>query len=196
MNIGTKSILFGVHQFLIHPWFVALAWWKLYGFPCDIPLWASFFVHDIGYYGKPNLDGEEGETHPELGAKIMNKLFDSARNPYGGRYWYFLCLLHSRFYSKKLGVPFSRLCVADKLAVYLTPRWLYLIQANLTGEIKEYMQGKNARTPSRNKSQWEWITDVQEYCKAWALEHKDGKIDEWTGTKRDLIITESDKGAK
>src|SRR5687767_14998869 len=28
MKIGTKSILFGTHKFLIHPLFFAYAWWK------------------------------------------------------------------------------------------------------------------------------------------------------------------------
>lgn len=188
MRIGTKSVLFGVHQFAIHPWFVAWAWWKLYGFPLDLPLWVAFFVHDIGYWGKPNMDGTEGETHPELGAKIVSKLFDSNRSPYGRRHGYFLCLLHSRFYAKKLGLPFSKLCVADKLAIALTPKWLYLIQANLTGEIQEYMKGSGRWTPAGDRSQWKWLDDVQRYCKAWAYEHKDCKPDTWTGTKRDLAL--------
>ncbi len=76
MKIGTKSVLFGAHQFLIHPLFVALAWWQLYGFPWDVRLWVAFFVHDLGYIGKPNMDGEEGEEHPWLGAVIMGRLFD------------------------------------------------------------------------------------------------------------------------
>jgi hypothetical protein len=79
MKIGTKSVLFGAHQFAIHPWFVALAWWKLYGFPWDPRLWVAFFVHDLGYIGKPNMDGPEGEAHPEFGAAAMS-LFD--RKPY------------------------------------------------------------------------------------------------------------------
>lgn len=76
MKIGTRSILFGAHQFLIHPLFVALAWWRLYGFPWDPRLWVAFLVHDLGYWGKPNMDGPEGEDHPRLGASIMGKLFD------------------------------------------------------------------------------------------------------------------------
>src|SRR3990167_10895950 len=52
LTIGTKSVLFGAHQFLIHPWFVAWAWWKLYGFPFDPRLWVAFYVHDIGCLGK------------------------------------------------------------------------------------------------------------------------------------------------
>ena len=60
MNIGIKSVLFGAHQFLIHPWFVAWGWWTLYGFPFDPRLWVAFFVHGLGYIGKPNMDGPEG----------------------------------------------------------------------------------------------------------------------------------------
>ena len=76
MRVGTKSVLFGAHQFLIHPFILAIAWWRLYGFPWDIRLWVAFFVHDLGYIGKPNMDGPEGESHPELGANIMHFLFD------------------------------------------------------------------------------------------------------------------------
>jgi hypothetical protein len=31
MTVGTRSVLYGAHQFAIHPWFVAAAWWRLYG---------------------------------------------------------------------------------------------------------------------------------------------------------------------
>jgi hypothetical protein len=71
MKIGTKSVLFGAHCFFLHPWFVALGWWKLYGFPLDLRLWFAFFLHDIGYLGKTNMDGPEGERHVEVGAQIM-----------------------------------------------------------------------------------------------------------------------------
>lgn len=76
MKIGTKSVLFGAHQFLLHPIFVAVAWWHLYGFPWAPRLWVAFIVHDLGYLGKPNMDGKEGESHPHLGAQIMGWLFD------------------------------------------------------------------------------------------------------------------------
>lgn len=76
MKIGTKSLLFGAHQFAIHPIFVFLGWWKLYGFPRDPRLWVVFLVHDWGYWGKPNMDGEEGEEHIWAGAKICGWLFD------------------------------------------------------------------------------------------------------------------------
>jgi hypothetical protein len=76
MKVGTKSVLYGAHCFLLHPWFVAAGWRRLYGFPWDPRLWVAFFVHDLGYWGKPNMDGPEGELHPFLGAKIMGRLFD------------------------------------------------------------------------------------------------------------------------
>src|SRR5258708_21448786 len=116
MRTGTKSVLFGFHKFLIHPLFVARAWSILYGFPVDPRLWLAFFVHDLGYIGKVNMDDEAGETHPELGAKIMSVF---------GKEWRDLVLLHSRYYSKRLGRPVSKLCVADKLGITLYPYWLW-----------------------------------------------------------------------
>lgn len=86
MKVGTKSVLFGAHCFFLHPWFVALAWWKMYGFPFDPRLWVAFFVHDLGYIGKPNMDGPEGETHPKLGAAIM-RLFDMKPCDWEWREW-------------------------------------------------------------------------------------------------------------
>jgi hypothetical protein len=83
--------LFGAHQFLLHPLFLAVAWTKLYGFPMDPRLWAAFFLHDVGYIGKENLDGAEGETHPELGGRIMAVLF--------GESWGEFTKLHSRFFA-------------------------------------------------------------------------------------------------
>jgi hypothetical protein len=222
MKIGTKSVLFGVHCFLIHPIFVFIAWWKLYGFPFDPRLWVAFFVHDIGYLEKPNMDGKEGETHVELGAKIM-AIFDyqfmiknihhiyfhypkytrlgykmifaykgyvlAKRNT---KKWSDFSKYHSRFYAKKDNKQPSKLCIADKLAICITPTWLYLFQANLTGEIKEYMAcsyskeqgsgGLNAVDKLRltSKNQKEWITGVKLYMHRWVILHKDGKEDTWT----------------
>lgn len=167
MKIGTKSVLFGAHCFLIHPWFVVAAWWKLYGFPWDPRLWIAFFVHDLGYIGKPNMDGPEGETHVELGARIMGWLFDRGEiyiniqtdlYAYDNgprrifhlsgftlikgtkRKWEDLARYHSRYYAKKDARQPSRLCMADKLAISLEPAWLYLPRVNWSGEIHEYMK--------------------------------------------------------
>lgn len=129
MKVGTKSILFGAHAFWLHPWFVALAWWKLYGFPWDPRLWVAFFVHDLGYVGSPNMDGYQGERHPYFGARIM-KVF--------GTYWYLFTWRHSRFLCRQAKVKPSKLCWADKYAFVLTPWWLYIPMTRATGEIREY----------------------------------------------------------
>lgn len=192
LPVGTRSVLLGAHCFFLHPWFVAWAWWKLYGFPWDPRLWVAFFVHDLGYIGKPNMDGEEGETHPLLGARIMGWLFD---DPYcrdcGLRFhcectnqkWRNFALLHSRYYAKRLGKPYSRLCVADKLATALTPSWLYLPMVNLTGEIHEYL--KNAKNADDfSQRQGEWHQQLQEYMRKWVAAHRDGAPDTWTSENR------------
>jgi hypothetical protein len=196
VKIGTKSVLFGAHQFLIHPWFVAWAWWKLYGFPIDPRLWVSFFVHDLGYWGKPNMDGPEGERHVEFGAWVMHLLFDKWwRGPFGGESawrWHNFTMYNSRFYAKRDGQPHSRLCVADKLAIALTPAWLYLPLARMTGEIHEYMGlAKDAGAASKYASmniwspqQRQWYLNVQEYLRRWVNEHKDGREDSWTPNQR------------
>ena len=184
MRIGTKSVLFGAHCFFLHPWFVAMGWWKLYGFPFDPRLWCAFFLHDIGYLGKPNMDGKEGEAHVEFGTKVMAFIF--------GQKWGDFCRYHSRFYAKKDGRNPSLLCIADKLAITLTPAWLYLPMVNWTGEIKEYMamsvqngNTKYAFMSIDHKSQREWYANMQAYLVRWVAEHKDGKEDTWTPVHRE-----------
>jgi hypothetical protein len=216
MKIGTKSVLFGAHQFLIHPVFVALAWWKLYGFPWDPRLWIAFFVHDLGYLGKPNMDGPEGEGHVWLGARIMSFLFDwsddeTADHAVGyddrgkvvviGR-WGKFSLYHSRFHAKRRGEPFSKLCVADKLSVALEPWWLYLPRVILSGEIREYMEASRSAALGRDKipggkyqgepqctdrgeieglgPRRAWHKVMTNYCRKWAITHKDCRPDNWT----------------
>jgi len=179
MKIGTRSVLFGVHCFLIHPWFVALGWWCTYGFPFDPRLWVAFFVHDLGYFGKPNMDGDEGELHPYFGAKIMS-IF--------GKKWELFTLYHSRFLAKKNNEQFSKLCIADKMAIVVTPWWLYLPFALLTGEIHEYRKNAEKLNPGSGAtyatSNKEWYLSVQKYIKSWIDEHKDGRVDTWTSAKK------------
>lgn len=181
MNIGTKSVLFGYHCFLLHPFFVLTAWIKLYGFPWNPLLWLSFFVHDLGYIGKPNMDGKEGEIHPHWGACVMG-IF--------GKKWFDFSLYHSRFLAKKEGAHFSKLCVADKLAIVITPNWLYLPMVNWTGEIKEYMKdaaiNSNGEIPIQD-SQLLWINSVKIYVLKWVNEHKELKNDNWTVSDRSVF---------
>ena len=121
MTIGTRSVLYGAHCAVLHPWFLAVAWYKLYGFPWDVRLWASFCLHDIGYISKPNMDGCEGETHVELGAKIMGLLF--------GESWAAFTAAHSRYWAKRNGRQFSRLCVADIHVSHLSREKTVLLSA-------------------------------------------------------------------
>lgn len=136
MTVGTKSLLFGVHQFLWHPFTVALAWRRRY------KKWPNFFesltilVHDWGYWGCDNMDGFSGKQHPRAGAYIMFQLTRSWTAPDYKYHW--LALGHSRWMAKGYGMPPSALCNPDKESVLFDPRWFYLLRATLSGEIKEY----------------------------------------------------------
>lgn len=175
MKIGTKSVLYGAHCAIIHPWFVALAWWKLYGFPFDPRLWIAFFVHDLGYIGKPNMDGKEGEAHPYWGACLMGFLF--------GKKWFDFTLYHSRFLAKRNNAQYSKLCVADKYAFILTPRWLYLPMVNWTGEIYEYMKHANRgryKGMAIAECQKDWHESVKNHLFIWVLNYREIKPDTCT----------------
>jgi hypothetical protein len=128
MKTGTKSLIFGIHQVFIHPVVVYKAWKHLYGKPNFKEL-ICIIVHDWGYFRKPNLDGKEGTTHPELGAKIADFLF--------GKQYYNLCICHSRHYARRLDKEPSKLCWADKLSLAFESKKFYLLRARLSGEIKE-----------------------------------------------------------
>jgi hypothetical protein len=216
MKLGTKSILFGAHAFWLHPWFVARAWWKLYGFPWDPRLWVAFFVHDLGYWGKEHMDDEEGENHPLLGANIMHGFFDrewETRNmgpgtlhmqvtgpdwyPMGvvdsfsyqvrSRKWFNFVKYHSRFLSQRDGAVPSRLCYADKLAIALTPWWLYVPMVRATGEVGEYRSiakhvedikkfGGEVPHPldMSFESDKKWFLQLQAHMRRWVKENVNG----------------------
>lgn len=154
MKIGTRTLLFGVHQFLWHPFTVWRAWRWLYGYA---PSWwqcIAIFCHDLGYVGKPNLDGTEGKTHPDGGAELtrrivfkLARLFQPRRHSSTAAYWYRHDLAecaylfsrhHSREYAKQLGETPSQLCWADKACILFDPPWLYLLRARLSGELAEF----------------------------------------------------------
>lgn len=199
LPVGTKSLLFGVHCWFIHPFVVALAWKRLYGWPTDIRIWAAFIVHDWGYWGHTAMDSPEAEQHPVLGARIMHWLFDrrvfnwkrynecfryddSADECYSE--WYDFTLYHSRFLAKKNGAQFSRLCVADKAALYIEPFWFYLFRARMSGEIYEYLQQQPkmpAGLSQTDQFKW-WHAYVVQYLVGWVNEHKDCREDKWTST--------------
>ncbi|WP_157373756.1 hypothetical protein [Thermobacillus composti] len=148
--MGSRSLIFGVHQFLWHPYTVYRAWKSLYG----RPNWREFIciiIHDWGYWNSPNMDGPEGRRHPETGARIARWLLGQE---YGD-----LVLYHSRHYARQLGIPPSKLCWADKLSVIYEPKWFYLLRAKLSGEIHEYrINGKHEFGLDRSHSEWfDWL---------------------------------------
>ena len=170
MKTGTKSLLFGVHQFLWHPVTVWIAWVWLFRKLPNIKETICIIVHDWGYWGKTNMDDEEGERHPETGAKIAHVLLDR---------WIFipelhdfdlsvrkttvyrdLCLFHSRHYARKAGQEPSLLCWADKLSIIFEPWWLYLPRAWASGELYEYRKIASGFVPL-SASHREWYRWVQ-----------------------------------
>jgi len=209
MRLGTRTVLFGAHQFAIHPWFVALAWWKLYSFPLDPRLWAAFFVHDLGYLGKLHLDDPDGEWHVAFGARILGYLFDhsgwrssklaSILGPYLDHWfgvsplgspllrqpstWYQFGFYHSRYMAKRYGVPPSKLCYADKLAFVITPAWVYLPLVWLTGEWKEYAKAHNHEVHHDSITLLGWYYPSRAYVRDWVKEHQHGEADTWTQDK-------------
>lgn len=168
MTVGTKSVLFGAHAFWLHPFVLALAWWRLFGFPWDPRLWFAFFLHDVGYLGKKDIDGDDGVTHPELGASIMTKLF--------GEEWGMFCLCHSRTYARRNNHALSKLAAADKYAWAIEPWWVYIPKATLSGEINEYMErSKRTGFVSENATKRDWYDQLQKKGKRVAQEIIDGK---------------------
>lgn len=137
--IGTRTLLWGSHQFLIHPLFVALAWRKLYKrWPNDWRIYLAILCHDWGYWNLPDLDGPVGELHPMGGARIAAR-WASARNQQSYHWWYEFTAGHSRSYARRIGIPTSPLMNADKLATALMPRPLYALLCLLSGEWREYI---------------------------------------------------------
>jgi hypothetical protein len=181
MKVGTKSVLFGVHAILIHPFFVAWAWSRLYGFPWDPMLWVAFLVHDLGYIGKADMEGPEGQQHVVLGGRIMGWLF--------GPEWRDFTLCHSRHWAENVGKGYSKLCLADKLAFVLTPAWLYIPMARLSGELREYMRVSGERQLGGRVSNFElsllksrnpqvWLEGLKLYTRRWIEQHRDGFQDQ------------------
>lgn len=165
LSQGTSSVLRGAHCFFLHPFFVARAWWHLYGFPWDPRLWVCFFVHDVGYIGKNRMDDADGERHPELGASIVGWLF--------GKSWGDFCLLHSRHYAKRFGQSPSRLCFVDKLAFCYTPAWLYFLCVDRR-ELREYLSNSSGYT---HATRYAWHQHVCDHSRNWVAQHKDGAPD-------------------
>ena len=70
----------GAHNLILHPLLVWIAWGKLYGYTLSPYRIVQFIVHDWGYWGRIDIDGDSGKDHPYLGAKIVSFLFDWGPN--------------------------------------------------------------------------------------------------------------------
>ena len=183
MRVGTKSVIFGVHSILVHPFFVAWGWSRLYGFPWDPRLWLAFLVHDVGYLGKSNMEGPEGQQHVVLGGRIVGWLC--------GPEWRDFVLGHSRHWAEKVGKKYSKLCLADKLAFVMTPAWLYIPMGRLSGELREYMRVSSERQLGGRVSNSElsllksrnpqvWLEGLKLYTRRWIEQHRKGSRSCWT----------------
>jgi hypothetical protein len=93
------------------------------------------------------------------------------------------------------GQPYSKLCPADKLAVALTPTWLYLFCGALSKELPEFMkvtytafeQGDLNVTASwanaaRVGDHERWLAGLKAYLKAWAFSNAYPKENVWTAS--------------
>ena len=163
MKTGTKSLLFGAHQFLIHPILVCRAWRALYG-NLDFKTFLCIMVHDWGYWGCSDMDGQEGSLHPFKGGKLARRLGL-------GQEYVDLCLYHSRDFAEMLGHQPSKLCWADKYSFCLETPWLYILRTRLTGELPEYRAKAaiNHFIP-KDASNKEWFQQLSAYLKRVSLE--------------------------
>lgn len=114
MKEGTKSLLIGCHQFLIHPIFVIMAWHFKY------KKWPAFwqviciFLHDIGHWGTDYLTNyQEKVDHWQLGAKWGWKLF----GPKGFKFIAGHYPEYSHFLESELALP-------DRYSQALYPLWM------------------------------------------------------------------------
>lgn len=139
MRIGTRSLLLGSHNIILHPIMVAIGWRVHYGFwPKGWRTWIAIIVHDWGYWGRPDLDGPSGKIHPAPAAIWCSNKFGCNKTELRG-FWFWFVGGHSRHFATMMGREPSPLMIPDKLATALLPRWLYALQVWMSGEYKEYV---------------------------------------------------------
>ncbi len=103
--------------------------------------------------------------HPELGGKIMAKLF--------GEPWGDFTKYHSRFFASLDGKTPSALCAADKLATTIVPKRLYIFLIRLSGEVNEYLE--NFR-PALNSSSGKYALEARNVP---STAYKYGSVEHW-----------------
>lgn len=172
MKLGTKSILFGVHQFLWHPITVVRAWRFYYGRWPTVEEFLCIAVHDLGYWGCAEIDGAEGRQHPKAGGRIAaklvywwNRFLLRGHREAGARWlWAFgFVVTHSKNYAYSIGVNTGPLYAPDKLSILFDPMWFYLLRAKLSGELDEYIK----QSPWKYPGNW-----LRWYCNKVRHENK------------------------
>ena len=149
MKTGTKSLLFGVHQFLLHPVVVTLGWRKWHGrWPRGLAEWVAILVHDWGYWGCDFMDSGAGADHPQVSATLAAYLL--RHNPSARKKAVRLILGHSSGFASRRRMPKSALYVPDKLAILFEWKWSYVLRAVASGEIWEYI----SRSPQNSPGTW------------------------------------------
>ena len=158
---------------------VEIVWVSLgssrFGLPSSCMTLATFAV--------PTWTDSRASEHVVLGGRIMGWLF--------GPEWRDFTLCHSRHWAKRVGKRYSRLCLADKLAFVLTPGWLYLPMARLSGELQEYMRVASGRQLCGSITDFEqsllnsrnsrvWLEGLKIYTRRWVEQHRNGTRDHWT----------------
>jgi hypothetical protein len=139
----------------------------------------------LGYIGKADMEGPEGQQHVVLGGRIMGWLF--------GPEWRDFTLCHSRHWAESVGKGYSKLCLADKLAFVLTPAWLYIPMARFSGELREYMRVSSERQLGGRVSNFElsllksrnpqvWLEGLKLYTRRWIEQHRNGFQDRSAST--------------
>jgi hypothetical protein len=129
------------------------------------------------------MEGPEGQQHVVLGGRIIGWLC--------GPYWRDFVLCHSRHWAESVGKGYSRLCLADKFAFVLTPAWLYIPMARLSGELEEYMCVSSERQLGGRVNNFElsllkshnpqvWLEGLKLYTRRWIERHRDGGRDRRT----------------
>lgn len=167
MKIGTRSVLYGAHQFLWHPWTVAKAYRLVYGKWPTLDEWIGILTHDIGYWGSPNMDGEEGRKHPEVGANVAARIvFFFTRSVTRAVDVYFFTLYHSSHYAAMHNAEPSRLFLPDKVSILVESRRFYLLRATLSGEVREYIENSPfGKLPPELKTAGGWYNDYVQKVK-------------------------------
>jgi hypothetical protein len=146
---------------------VLLAWLKLYRKMPTVFELIAIVLHDVGYWGCDDMDGECGILHPVRGAHLTTRVARGLLfllRPLGIKrphLWELnqFCMFHSSALAADMGAKPSRLCAPDKLSILFEPRWFYLLRARLSGEIHEY----TSRAPRRmSQAQWfDWLKEKQ-----------------------------------